>query len=147
MSQEKVKKIELNQEMATNLFEQQKQILNNLVNRKKQVEQQIMSFEATINNLNGLEENKEKEGMMSLGNGIFVEIKYPSKLTEVKYSIGSNVVINKKVKDVISDINTKKDALKKEYSVLSKKEAELTDNLNKLYMFLTNASKKANKKE
>ncbi len=144
---QEVKKIQMTPEMAKNIIGMSRKNLNSVLSRKAQVEQFLIGLDGTLANIDALKGNKEEQGMINLGNGVYVSLKFPEKINNALFVIGNDIMIEKEFTDITKTLTERKIKLQKEYEILIRQEAELTDNLNKLYFYMNNISKKQEKVE
>jgi prefoldin subunit 5 len=140
--QKEVRKIQMTPEIAKNLINMSRQNLNSVMNRKAHVEQSLIGLDATMANIGGLEENKDENGMINLGNGVYVSLKFPEKVSKALFLIGNEIMVEKPLADIKTILEERRAKLQKEYEILVKQEAELSDNLNKLYFYMSNMTRK-----
>ena len=74
-------------------------------------------------------------------------LKFPEKISKALFVIGNDMLLEKDFSDITKSLVEKKEKLQKEYEILIRQEAELTDNLNKLYFYMNNIGKKSEKVE
>ena len=141
--EKQVRQIQMTPEMAKNIVKISRQNLNKVMQRKAQVEQGIMGLDSTLANVDALQNNTDEQGMINLGNGVFVSLKFPEKTKKALFQIGNDILIEKEFPEIKKVLDSKRLNLQKEYEFLIKQEAELTENLNKLYFYLSNVEKVA----
>jgi prefoldin subunit 5 len=137
-----VRQIQMTPEIAKNIVKVSRQNLNRVMQRKVHVEQSLLSLDATLANIDALQNNTDEQGMINLGNGVFVSLKFPEKTKKALFQIGNDIMIDKEFPEIKTVLDSKKMNLQKEYELLVRQEAELTDNLNKLYFYLSSVEKK-----
>lgn len=145
--QKEIRRIQMTPEIAKNLINMSRQNLSAVLNRKAQVEQALISLDSTIANISALEENKEEEGMINLGSGVYVPLKFPTKITTAKFMIGNDILLDKPFSEIKKVLEERRTKFQKEYEVLVKQEAELSDNLNKLYFYINSLARAQRAKE
>jgi len=142
--QKEVRKIQMTPEIAKNLINMSRQNLNSVMSRKAHVEQSLIGLDSTFANVLALEENKDENGMINLGNGVYVSLKFPEKVNKALFLIGNEIMVEKSFVDIKKTLEDRRTKFQKEYEVLVRQEAELSDNLNKLYFYISNMAKKPN---
>ncbi|MDD4983390.1 MAG: hypothetical protein PHH82_00945 [Candidatus ainarchaeum sp.] len=139
--EKQVRQIQMTPEMAKNIVKISRQNLNKVLQRKAQVEQGILGLDATLANVDALQNNTDEQGMINLGNGVFVSLKFPENTKKALFQIGNDILIDKEFSEIKKVLDSKRLNLQKEYEFLIKQEGELTENLNKLYFYLSNVEK------
>ncbi|PIU03227.1 MAG: hypothetical protein COT55_00025, partial [Candidatus Diapherotrites archaeon CG09_land_8_20_14_0_10_32_12] len=93
--EKQVRQIQMTPEMAKNIVKISRQNLNKVMQRKAQVEQGIMGLDSTLANVDALQNNTDEQGMINLGNGVFVSLKFPEKTKKALFQIGNDILIEK----------------------------------------------------
>lgn len=135
------KKIQLTPEIATNLFNSEKQRYQAIITQRRKIEKAILKTDKTIFGLDEIKANKDDEMFVNLGSGVYL----PAKVTDkknVKFAVGAEVFLNKSFEDVLKELKQRKENFSKDLKNLQNMEMQSQDNLNKLYGFLMQDKKK-----
>jgi len=138
MAVEKVKaeeKIKLTPELANSLFQNEKKRYDAIIKERTKVEHMLIDTERTLSVLKELKDNKNKEIMVNLGSGVYVNAKLENK-EKLKFSVGAEVFVEKDLKEITKTIEEKKKNLAKNLKELQNLEIQTQNNLNQLYGFL-----------
>lgn len=137
----KGQKIELTPQMAERLFQEERKKLESLGNDLRNVESNIFELEKTNFALKELQDSKEKEMYVNLGQGVFVKAKL-EETKKVNVMNPSKVLFTKKIEDVLKDLEKKKVALLNNQKKLKELYIQTEKNINQLYGFLNKMHQK-----
>ncbi len=124
------KKIELTSQQLEALYSQERSRLETINRQKNYLINILNEHDATINALNEINKTKEKEILVPLGGGVFVDATLGSK--KVKTSLTNNVLMDSTIEETVKELEKKKSEIKEGLEKLEKDQNNIITNINNL---------------
>jgi prefoldin alpha subunit len=127
--------------MAERLFHEERKKLESINKDLRNIESNIFDLEKTNFALKELNESKEKEMYINLGQGVFVKAKLED-TKKVNVMSPSKVLFTKTIEDVLKDFDKKRISLTNSQKKVRNLYVQTEKNVNQLYTFLNRQNQK-----
>ena len=105
--------------------------INEVNSRQSIISRAIMDSNASIEAIKTLSENEKQDALMPIGGGVYLDAKLP-KPSSLVVNIGSNVAIQKSIKDTIQYLESRSKELEQAGLSLEGQKIELVNRINSI---------------
>lgn len=137
------KAIQLKPQEAYRFFQEEQKKLTHINKDLVDIEQILMELDKTIFAVNELQNSKDKELFINLGNGVFIKAKLEDS-SKLVVNYASKAMLPKNSKDVLDNLAKRKQKAKTNFKKLQELQTQTQNNVNALYKYLNALQQKQN---